>query len=99
MCGVTTHLGDSMSKTPIQPGAAPMLIAERAAAAFISAVNEVLGPEHAYEAAEFWIEQLNVVDWASSDRPPNWRRITIEAAARIASNCQRGPSEARKTSS
>jgi hypothetical protein len=95
----TTLPSSSTTATPTEPDAAQLLIAERAVAAFISAVNEVLGPDHAYEAAEFWIEQLNIMDWLASDELPDWRYITKEAAARLASNTQISSMNPRPTTS
>lgn len=58
--------------------------AERELAAFISAVDKLFGPAVTPIAAEYWMEELNRVDWSLPRTDPNWRSITIAAAARLA---------------
>jgi len=69
---------------PVKPGLLAM--AEREIAAFVSAVDELFGPEATLPAAEYWMEELNKVDWSSNYVDPDWRQITIAAAARLAKN-------------
>jgi hypothetical protein len=58
--------------------------AERELAAFVSAVSELLGPDQAKLSADEWIEELLSSDFADGSRIPDWRRITIMAASRLA---------------
>jgi plasmid stabilization system protein ParE len=57
--------------------------AERELSAFFSAVAEMFGPEQAALAAKDWLQQLEVMtNLPSSTR--DWRRMSIEASARLA---------------
>src|ERR1700756_2895470 len=58
--------------------------AERELAAFVGAVNESLGPDEAALSADEWIEELLSTDFLDGSRIPDWRRITILAARRLA---------------
>jgi len=61
-----------------------MTMADRELAAFFVAVNALFGPEQARLAAEDWLHELA----AMSSLPfssHEWRRITLEVAARLAS--------------
>ncbi len=58
--------------------------AEKELAAYMFAVQELFGSEHAREAADVWIEELELLDWPAGDGDPAWRRITIAAAIRLA---------------
>jgi signal transduction histidine kinase len=66
---------------PVKPGLLAM--AEREIAAFVAAVDELFGPEATIPAAEYWMEELNKVDWSLDYVDPDWRHITIAAAARL----------------
>ena len=61
-----------------------MTMAERELAAFFVAVKELFGSEQARLAAEDWLHELaamNSLAFSSHE----WRRITLEVAARLAS--------------
>ena len=60
-----------------------MRMAERHLAAFARAVHELYGAEQARQSAEDWLEELELMDWLEGEAP-NWRQITIAAAARLA---------------
>jgi hypothetical protein len=60
-----------------------MTMADRELAAFFSAVRELFGAEQARLAAEDWLHELaamNILPFSSYE----WRRITLEVAARLA---------------
>lgn len=58
--------------------------AERELSAFVSAIDELFGSAVVPIAAEYWMEELNKVDWSLHRADPDWRSITIAAAARLA---------------
>ena len=61
-----------------------MTMAERELAAFFVAVKELFGSEQARLAAEDWLHELaamNILPFSSDE----WRRITLEVAAQLAS--------------
>jgi hypothetical protein len=58
--------------------------AERELAAFARAVEEQYGSEQAGLSMEDWIEELESMDWQSTQLTPDWRRVSIAAAARLA---------------
>lgn len=57
--------------------------AEREMAAFVGAVIELYGLETSQLAAEYWIEQLNRVDWPNREGL-SLRQVTIAAASQLA---------------
>jgi hypothetical protein len=60
-------------------------LAERELAAFARAVSETFGPEHVRQSVEDWIEELELMDWPQARPVPDWRHVTVAAAARLAS--------------
>jgi hypothetical protein len=76
------------SETELTEGHVPMddlvAAAERELAAFVNAVSESLGPSQAGLSADVWIEELLSMDFPDGSRIPDWRRITIMAASRLA---------------
>ncbi len=58
--------------------------AERELGAFVTAVRTLFGHAEASRAAEDWIELAEHTATPSADQHPNWRRITIAAASRLA---------------
>ena len=66
--------------------APPLASAEKELSAFVAAVHQLFGAERAQKAAEIWIEVLKRTDWPSVASVIEWRRITISAAARLASH-------------
>jgi hypothetical protein len=58
--------------------------AERELGAFVTAVRTLFGDAEAPRAAEDWIELAEHTATPSAGRHPNWRRITIAAASRLA---------------
>lgn len=59
-------------------------IAERELAAFRSAIAELYGSRTARMAAEIWMELLEAMDWPADGADPDWRPLTIAAAALVA---------------
>jgi hypothetical protein len=58
--------------------------AERELAAFMAAVTDSFGSEQAGLAAEDWLDELETSDALPGVGAGSWRRITIAAAARLA---------------
>lgn len=52
--------------------------------AFAHAVRELVGPEQARQSVEDWMEELDLMDWPAEGATPDWRCLTIRAAARLA---------------
>ncbi len=59
-------------------------LAERELSAFTGAVNRLFGTEHAQQSAKDWAEELESVLWPLQEAIPDWRQLTIAAAARLA---------------
>jgi len=74
---------DRTAEDCIEFSARLLPVAERHLAAFAQAVNGFYGPEQARQSAEDWLEELELMDWLQGEAP-NWRQITIAAAARLA---------------
>jgi hypothetical protein len=64
--------------------------AERELAAFANAVHELFGSESVGQSIGDWIEELELTDWLPGEVIPNWRLITIAAAARLATRMNTG---------
>ncbi len=58
--------------------------AERELTAFALAVTQLFGAEQARQSIEDWMKQLELMDWPTGEALPDWRRITIAAALRLA---------------
>ena len=58
--------------------------AERELNAFARAVTQLFGFEQAEQSMEDWMEELEWMDWPAGEASPDWRRITIAAALRLA---------------
>jgi CheY-like chemotaxis protein len=67
--------------------------------AFVAAVGRRSGPAVAVRAAEHWIELAEIINLPLVDGRPNWRKLTIMASSRLATdnrwNGQTGQGEAR----
>jgi hypothetical protein len=59
-------------------------MAERELSAFISAVQELHGPEQAQLAAVDWLDELELMDRQPVSTSREWRVVTIAASARLA---------------
>lgn len=68
--------------TELLPGAVKELTA------FARAVQELFGSVEARQSVEDWMEESHCMDWSSRDAIPDWRRVTIAAAKRLASRVQ-----------
>jgi hypothetical protein len=60
--------------------------AEREMGAFVAAVGRHSGPVAAVRAAEHWIELLESIGPPLVDGRPNWRKLTIMASSRLATD-------------
>jgi hypothetical protein len=60
------------------------LAAERELASFYGAIERKYGPEEARKAADDWIDEVETMEWPLDGVLPNWRRVTIVAADRLA---------------
>ena len=60
--------------------------AEREMGAFVAAVGRHSGPVAAIRAAEHWIELAESIGPPSVDGRPNWRKLTIMASSRLATD-------------
>jgi hypothetical protein len=60
-----------------------MASAERELGAFMTAVSELFGTEHARRAADDWVDELERID-TLPETGRDFRAITIAAAARLA---------------
>jgi len=59
-------------------------MAERELSAFISAVNEMHGPEQAQLSAVDWLDEFELIDRQPVSTSRDWRVVTIAASARLA---------------
>jgi len=59
-------------------------MAERELSAFISAVNQLFGPQQAQISALDWIDELDLMDSQSGFTSRAWRAVTIAASVRHA---------------
>lgn len=55
--------------------------------AFLFAVDAVFGRSMIRRAASLWVQGLEMAEWSESDPAPQFRRITIQTAARMAAVC------------
>jgi plasmid stabilization system protein ParE len=62
--------------------------AEKELAAYARAVLELFGPEQARQSVEDWMEELELMDLPGEKAIPDWRRLTIAAASRLAVRVQ-----------
>src|SRR5208337_3452530 len=58
--------------------------AEKELAAYAAAVQELFGPQQARQSIDDWVEELELTNWPTEAGIPDWRRITIAAAIRLA---------------
>lgn len=77
------------TETGIQRETELLNLAEKHLAAFARAVSEMFGPAHVRQSVDDWIEELELAEWSQDKRLPDWRRVTVAAAARLAvrTNC------------
>ncbi|HEY0309500.1 MAG TPA: hypothetical protein VGB94_15155 [Acidobacteriaceae bacterium] len=68
--------------------------AEGELAAFYKVVLNQYGAAEATQAAQDWIEAVETMDWQADRIRPNWRKITILAASRLASRILNHPATA-----
>lgn len=62
--------------------------AERELGAFAQAVNKLFGSAHVDRSIEDWVEEFESIDWPAGGTIPDWRGVTIAAAARLASRVE-----------
>jgi len=69
-----------------QPVRAHLAAAERELQAFVAAVAKLYGRAAAESAAQWWVEAAERVVPSSPESCVRWRRLTIEASSRLASD-------------
>ena len=62
--------------------------AEKELGSFARAVNKLLGPAYVAQSIEDWVEEFESIEWPAKGATPDWHRVTIAAAARLASRVQ-----------
>jgi hypothetical protein len=62
--------------------------AEKELGAFARAVSKLFGSAHVGQSIEDWVEEFESIDWPAGAAIPDWRRVTIVAAARLASRLE-----------
>lgn len=62
--------------------------AEKELAAYARAVLELFGSEQAQQSVEDWLEELESIDLPAEGAIPDWRRLTMAAASRLAVRVQ-----------
>ena len=62
--------------------------AEKELGAFARAVNKLFSSAHVGQSIEDWVEEFESIDWPAGAAIPDWRRVTIAAAARLASRLE-----------
>jgi hypothetical protein len=72
------------------PACSDQTMAERELAAFFSAVTELFGSEQARLSAEDWLHELAAMNSLPASTR-DWRRITVEAAKRLARRADASP--------
>ena len=72
-----------------------MRLAEREFSAFIAAITELFGVEHARLSAEDWLDESELMNSQPQSTSRDWRNVTIAASARFASRCCNPSSQAR----
>ena len=75
---------DRTTESCVQLNPGLLSTAERQLAAFARAVHELFGSEQARQSAEDWIEELELTYWPTGAAAPDWRRVAMAAAARLA---------------
>ena len=58
--------------------------AEKELEAFARAVNKLFGSARVGQSIQDWVEEFEFLDWPAGGAIPDWRRVTIAAAARLA---------------
>ena len=58
--------------------------AERELSAFVGAVSQLFGPDHARASAEDWLDESELMDSPPRSESRDWRAITVAASARLA---------------
>lgn len=61
-----------------------MHVEESELSAFVNAVKEMFGSEHARRAAEDWLDESELMDTPPRSISRDWRAVTIAASARLA---------------
>jgi hypothetical protein len=62
--------------------------AEKELGAFAQAINKLFSSAHIGQSIEDWVEEFESIDWPAGAAIPDWRRVTIVAAARLASRLE-----------
>jgi hypothetical protein len=77
----------------IQSAADILNLAEKELTAYARAVSELFGAEHARQAVEDWIEELELTEWSQGNTGHVWRHVTVAAAVRLANRTKFGAEE------
>jgi hypothetical protein len=67
-----------------------MVLAERELGAFIRAVTELFGPEHARLAAEDWVHELELMDALPGPTRREWGLVSVAVSAQLARRLHTG---------
>ena len=62
--------------------------AEKELGAFARAVHKLFGSAHVGQSIEDWVGEFESIDWPAAGAIPDWRRVTIAAAAHLASRVE-----------
>ena len=62
--------------------------AEKELGAFARAVNNLFGSAHVGQSIEDWVDEFESIDWLAGGAIPDWRQVTIAAAARLANRIE-----------
>jgi hypothetical protein len=60
-----------------------LIAAEMELKSFVRAVTRLYGPDEALHSISDWIEECERLLWPRNGGAPDWRRVTIAAAARL----------------
>ena len=83
-CQLAAMLQCLLAMNAVQTTTELLASAEQELQAFAGAVTGLFGEEQAQQSAQDWLQELELMDWPTGDEVPNWRRVTIAAAARLA---------------
>lgn len=75
---------DAKTNNRLEAEEALLTMAAKELSAFARAVKDWFGPDEARHGFECWMQELEAIDWPISETTPDWRQVTIAAAARLA---------------
>jgi hypothetical protein len=86
---------DAKTNNRLEAEEALLVMAEKELSAFARAVKYCFGPDEARHGFECWMQELEAIDLPISETTPDWRQVTIAAAARLAPRLMPGIEKAR----